>query len=69
MDEKIFVEILDNILSQYFKQPEYDPVLDQLCSHILQIKTDLLKQFLLKKIRDLPQEIQDLLHLVDTKYK
>ena len=69
MEEKTFEEVTDQIIAQYLKQPEYNPVIEQLFDHIVKLENELLVKYFQEKIKDLPQEIQHLLHLVDAKYK
>ena len=67
--EMTFEEILSQILISYCEKAEYNPLIEELLSHIVQIKADLIQEYLKQNIKDLPQEIQDLLKLVESEDK
>ena len=68
-EEMTFEEVLSQILPTYCEKAEYNPVVEELLSHIVKIKADLLQDYLQQDIKDLPQEIQDLLKLIKSKDK
>ena len=67
--EMTFEEVLSQILISYCEKAEYNPLIEELLSHIVQIKADLIQEYLQQNIKDLPQEIQDLLKLVESEDK
>ena len=58
-----FEEVFSQILISYCEKAEYNPLIEELLSHIVQIKADLIQEYLQQNIKDLPQEIQDFLNL------
>ena len=67
--EMTFEEVLSQILISYCEKAEYNPLIEELLSHIVQIKADLIQEYLQQNIKDLPQEIQDLLKLIESEDK
>ena len=67
--EMTFEEVLSPILISYCEKAEYNPLKEELLSHIVQIKADLIQEYLQQNIKDLPQEIQDLLKLIQSEDK
>ena len=67
--EMTFEEVLSPILISYCEKAEYNPLIEELLSHIVQIKADLIQEYLQQNIKDLPQEIQDLLKLIESEDK
>ena len=67
--EMTFEEVLSQILISYCEKAEYNPLIEELLSHIVQIKADLIQECLQQNIKDLPQEIQDLLKLIESEDK
>ena len=67
--EMTFEEVLSPILTSYCEKAEYNPLIEELLSHIVQIKADLIQEYLQQNIKDLPQEIQDLLKLIESEDK
>ena len=67
--EMTFEEILSQILPRYCEKAEYNPLIEELLSHILKIKADLLQEYLQQNINNLPQEIQDLLTAIESEDK
>ena len=67
--EMTFEEVLSQILISYCEKAEYNPLIEELLSHIVQIKADLIQEYLQQNMKDLPQEIQDLLKLVESEDK
>ena len=67
--EMTFEEVLSPILLSYCEKAEYNPLIEELLSHILKIKAELLQEYLQQNIKDLPQEIQDLLKVIELEEK
>ena len=67
--EMTFEEVLSQILTSYCEKAEHNPLIEELLSHILKIKADLLQEYLQQNIKDLPQEIQDLLKTIESDHK
>ena len=67
--EMTFEEVLSQILISYCEKAEDNPLIEELLSHIVQIKADLIQEYLQQNIKDLSQEIQDLLKLIESEDK